>query len=1344
MKTKKIWLIGIMCLYFAANAVSQTGVIKGLTVVVEFPDAPFVESDDSVSLMMNQPNFSGWGNQGSVRDFFLTQSNGKLDLSTNVIRVSMPNPVSYYYGGPGNNTDIQTIAGLIRQKYPNGFSNLTLLPDGSIQHVNIVCKADVSAWAFMQQPGNTTIKVNGQFAPIRNGNICSYKRNQHPLHNVICHETGHSLLGFTDFYRTAHSNLGMFDVMASAGSDQRPMPFGPALRFQKRWIDNITNIDGSLTADYSIEANSYSRMYRYVNPMNDAEYLIFYYYKHGDYYQSVIDGSPTPEGLAIWYVDEQSGYIMPGQDTQYLIKLVQADNMDQMHDEDAIGHVRGDLNDLYGNGNNSFPNGHPWRWKDGGEFGINISNITKSGNYVTFTVNGRTRTVLAMSDLHGTLSPKGVINVANGTSQSFTFTPDPGYELADILVDEMSVPISNPYTLTGIGTTPKTIQPLFLKKANIPALPSPWQKAQIGTTGLAAHNTGSFGLEAEGGYMNAGNDKFTYVYQTINGNGTIIARVASWNKPNENHRAGIMIRESLQENSVQTMLVKAAFGGHRAEQRTATGNDLHGSINMHIYNLYNWLKITREGNVFTTYCSKDGIRWNALTQETISMPNQVMFGLCVAGGAQYFPAKASFDNVSITNTAQNGCTLSGTKITGTTIGTAGSWQNAGATRDKAFDGLIFTDFDAPTGDAWTGLSLGNSYRVTGIKYFPRKQSMGRMVGGKFQGSNTADFSSGVVDLATITTEPPYDWNCIQVTNTSSFAYIRYLGPSESHGNVGEIEFYGNVQAVNQLPSVVITSPVNGNSFTSPGNITINANASDADGSIVKVEFYIGSSYYNRDTDAPYTTTISNLSTGIYEFKAIAYDNLGATSEFTVSNITVGTNAAPVVNITSPVTNQKFTAPTNITINTNVSDAEGNVWKVEFYNGSTFLGSDFTEPYSYTWNDVPVGNYTIRAKAIDNLGAFSESVSNNIAVVANTAPQINITSLETNQSFAAPATITINTDVYDAEGNISVVEFYYGTTLLGTDVTAPYSYTWNNVPAGVYNITAQAKDSQNAIGTSTRNNIAVIANQAPTVSITSPASNAGFAAPANITINANAADADGSIWKVEFYNGNTFLNTDFTAPYSYTWSNVAAGTYSITARAIDNTGAYTEHTVSNISVTNSTADITGPACATNNATLTYVLAPSKRVGATNYGWYFTGSTQSFIPSGYQTTLVTGSNYGAGQVCVGVGYNAAPWHTTYCITVPKCSGARMDESESEWVEMPSANTVSFPNPFDNEVTLTLPSDNETATIEVFNANGNKVHNALTIGSYTFGNELGAGIYFVKIITLSKTETIKVVKK
>ncbi len=77
------------------------------------------------------------------------------------------------------------------------------------------------------------------------------------------------------------------------------------------------------------------------------------------------------------------------------------------------------------------------------------------------------------------------------------------------------------------------------------------------------------------------------------------------------------------------------------------------------------------------------------------------------------------------------------------------------------------------------------------------------------------------------------------------------------------------------------------------------------------------------------------------------------------------------------------------------------------------------------------------------------------------------------------------------------------------------------------------------------------NGSPTVSITAPLNNAAFLAPATINITATATDAGGSVSKVEFFNGTTKLGEDVTAPYSYSWTNVASGTYTITAKATDN-------------------------------------------------------------------------------------------------------------------------------------------------------------------------------------------------
>ncbi|MRX46897.1 Ig-like domain-containing protein [Pedobacter puniceum] len=101
------------------------------------------------------------------------------------------------------------------------------------------------------------------------------------------------------------------------------------------------------------------------------------------------------------------------------------------------------------------------------------------------------------------------------------------------------------------------------------------------------------------------------------------------------------------------------------------------------------------------------------------------------------------------------------------------------------------------------------------------------------------------------------------------------------------------------------------------------------------------------------------------------------------------------------------------------------------------------------------------------------------------------------------------------------------------------------------------------GTWTRSLNQVPSNIAPTVSITSPSNNANFQSGTNITLNANANDTDGTITKVEFFQGTTKLGEDLNSPYTYQWNNVGTGTYQITAKATDNNGATTTSTPVNI-------------------------------------------------------------------------------------------------------------------------------------------------------------------------------------
>ena len=268
------------------------------------------------------------------------------------------------------------------------------------------------------------------------------------------------------------------------------------------------------------------------------------------------------------------------------------------------------------------------------------------------------------------------------------------------------------------------------------------------------------------------------------------------------------------------------------------------------------------------------------------------------------------------------------------------------------------------------------------------------------------------------------------------------------------------------PAVTLTQPADGATFTAPATVNLAATASDADGSVTKVEFFNGAAKLGEDTTAPYAYPWSGVAAGTYTLTARATDNLGATTTSAASTIAVSANTSPAVTLTQPADGATFTAPATVNLAATASDADGSVTKVEFFNGAAKLGEDTTAPYAYPWSGVAAGTYTLTARATDNLGATTTSAASTIAVsaTANTPPTVNITSPVAGE-FPWKPTITINVTASDPGGNVTMVEFRDGTKVLGQDTSAPYSFTWRNVPSGDHLLTARATDNAGAVGTS---------------------------------------------------------------------------------------------------------------------------------------------------------------------------------------------------------------------------------------------------------------------------------------
>jgi hypothetical protein len=252
-----------------------------------------------------------------------------------------------------------------------------------------------------------------------------------------------------------------------------------------------------------------------------------------------------------------------------------------------------------------------------------------------------------------------------------------------------------------------------------------------------------------------------------------------------------------------------------------------------------------------------------------------------------------------------------------------------------------------------------------------------------------------------------------------------------------------------------------------------------------------------------------------------------------------------------------------------------VKKVEFFQGATLLGSDDPSPVEFILNDVAAGSYSFTAIATDDDDA--QTTSGAIAVTVNPppnqAPTVSLTDPADGASFTAPATIMLQATAADADGTVKTVDFFNGTTFFGTDDASPFELELSEVAAGSYSFTAVATDDDDAQTTSGAITVTVNPapppppppNQAPTVSLTDPADGDTFTAPATITLQATADDADGTVKKVDFFHGTTLLGTDEASPYEFTWSDVGPGNYSLTAVATDNAAAATISAVVDVTV-----------------------------------------------------------------------------------------------------------------------------------------------------------------------------------
>ena len=257
------------------------------------------------------------------------------------------------------------------------------------------------------------------------------------------------------------------------------------------------------------------------------------------------------------------------------------------------------------------------------------------------------------------------------------------------------------------------------------------------------------------------------------------------------------------------------------------------------------------------------------------------------------------------------------------------------------------------------------------------------------------------------------------------------------------------------PTIVLSSPANGASYTAPATINLAASVAANGHTITQVQFYNGATLLGADAAAPYSFAWAGVGAGSYSLTGRAVYDSGSTVASAAANVTVTNATPPTIALTAPANGASYTAPATINLAASVAANGHTITQVQFYNGATLLGADAVAPYSFAWASVGAGSYSLTARAVYDSGSTVASAAATVTVTNATPPTIALTAPANGASYTAPATINLAASVAANGHTITQVRFYNGATLLGADAAAPYSFTWANASVGTYSLTAQA-------------------------------------------------------------------------------------------------------------------------------------------------------------------------------------------------------------------------------------------------------------------------------------------------
>ena len=279
---------------------------------------------------------------------------------------------------------------------------------------------------------------------------------------------------------------------------------------------------------------------------------------------------------------------------------------------------------------------------------------------------------------------------------------------------------------------------------------------------------------------------------------------------------------------------------------------------------------------------------------------------------------------------------------------------------------------------------------------------------------------------------------------------------------------------------------------------------------------------------------------------------------------------------------------------------------------------------------------------------------------------------------------------------------------------------------------------------------------PSVSITSPENGSTFAPDESITISANASDFNGSVYQVEFYIDGGSIATDYSSPYSVSWSTSSEGSYVLTAIVTDDEGAQAvsddvtiliEQPQNCIEDTSNGDYQYAISNDLSNPTITFIPLNGNAGSPTCILYYGTGSgpypgyhITPNVPFQINASQGTQLNFYFTYSYDGMERNNSA--NPHSIVVGDCAVSSISENDSN-------PFVFYPNPTDGKITLILPIETPIISIQIFNISGkklveifhreNKFSREIKLDLSHYPN----GIYFINLNTENLNETIELIK-